>query len=421
MADMSLPLHEIRRQFPILERRCGPHPLAYLDSAATAQKPECILRAMDTFLRTANANAHRGMHLLAEEATEHYECARRTIQRFLNARYAEEIVFVKSCTEAINLVANALSYKTIALSLLEHHSNVIPWMQRGARIHWIDIHDNGALRYEDLDRTLQHNTCDVVAITGQSNVIGLQPDLPRIIKTAHAAGARILIDAAQLVAHRPIDVQALDCDFLAFSGHKLFGPTGIGVLYAKRELLEHMPPLLGGGGMVQTVNETSFVPLEPPARFEAGTPPVAEALGLAAAIDWLSQFSWDDIIAHEQQLLARATEILSSIPNLTILGKLPAVRQPLAAHAGCLSFTINSIHPHDLTDLLSSEGFCLRAGHHCAQPLHKRFGIAASTRLSIALYNTIEEIDRLPAAIERARRLLLGKRHATNYKLQTTH
>lgn len=405
---MALPIAEIRHQFPILRRSIAGHPLAYLDNAATTQKPECVLEAMDTFYRTANANAHRGMHPLAEEATERYENARQTIQRFLNAQHAEEIVFVKSCTEAINLVANSLSHKTIALSLLEHHSNIIPWMQRGGRPHWIEIHDNGDLRYENLDRILAKNLIDIIAITGQSNVLGIQPDFQRIIASAHAAGARVLVDAAQLVAHRPIDVQALDCDFLVFSGHKLFGPTGIGVLYGKRELLERMPPMLGGGGMVQTVDKTSFSPLEPPARFEAGTPPVAEAVGLAAAINWLSQFSWDDIIAHEQRLLARAEEILSTLPGLKILGGLATRSSRLAARAGCLSFTIDGIHPHDLTDLLGREGICLRAGNHCAEPLHRRLGVTASTRLSVAIYNTIEEINRLPEAIMRAKKLLRG-------------
>lgn len=405
---MALPIATIRRQFPILRRLFAGHPLAYLDNAATTQKPECVLEAMDTFYRTANANAHRGMHPLAEEATERYECARKAVQKFLHAERPEEIIFTKGCTEAINLVANSLSHKIIALSLLEHHSNIIPWMQRGARIHWIDIHDDGELHYEDLDRILAKNTIDLVAITGQSNVLGIQPDLQRIITSAHAAGTRVLVDAAQLVAHRPIDVQTLDCDFLAFSGHKLYGPTGIGVLYAKRDLLERMPPMLGGGGMVQTVDETSFTPLEPPARFEAGSPPVAEAVGLAAAIDWLSQFSWDDIIAHEQQLLIQVEEILSAVPSLSILGGPSASRSPLPARAGCLSFTIDGIHPHDLTDLLGREGICLRAGHHCAEPLHRRLGVAASTRISVALYNTIEEINRLPDAIMRARKILQG-------------
>ena len=418
---MSLPLAKIRQAFPILQRLVDGHPLAYLDNAATTQKPDGILDAMNAYYRTQNANTHRGMHPLAEEATDAYEGARGVVQKFLHACHPEEIIFTKSCTEAINIVANSLPLgermgvrgRNVLLSKLEHHSNIIPWMQRGARLHWIDIHDDGELRYDNLDRILAQNTIDIVAITGQSNVLGVQLPLQEIIGRSHAAGARVLVDAAQLVAHHPIDVQALDCDFLVFSGHKLYGPTGIGVLYGKRDLLETMPPFLGGGGMVQNVTEEAFVPLDPPARFEAGTPPIAEAVGFAAAIDWLSQFSWNDILAHEQELLRHAEEVLSSVHDLAILGK-----PPLQPRTGCLSFTLDGLHPHDLTEILGREGICLRAGHHCAEPLHRRLGFAASTRLSIALYNTPEEINRLPAAIDRARKILKGS--PTPYSLLPT-
>ncbi len=430
---MALSIAKIRHQFPILQRRIDGHPLAYLDNAATTQKPECVLEAMNAYYRTQNANAHRGMHPLAEEATDAYEQARQVVQKFLHARYPEEIVFTKNCTEAINLVAKSWGSTHLnpgdrmILTVLEHHSNIIPWMQlareRGIELRWVDTDDSGNLRFDRLERFLQERNAKLVAITGQSNVLGVQPNLATIVAKAHTVGARVLIDAAQLVAHHPIDVQKLDCDFLVFSGHKLYGPTGIGVLYGKRDLLETMPPFLGGGGMVQNVTEGTFVPLDPPARFEAGTPPVAEAVGLAAAIDWLSQFSWQDIIDHEQRLLSRAREILSAIDGLIILG---SKNFPDHDKSGCLSFTLDGVHPHDLTDILGKEGICLRAGHHCAQPLHHRLGIAASTRLSVALYNTFEEIDRLPAAIERAKKILTGK--TTNYlpagqagSLQTTH
>lgn len=427
---MALPTAEIRHQFPILQRLIASHSLAYLDNAATTQKPDCVLDAMELYYRTHNANAHRGMHVLAEEATNAYENARKKVQHLLGAKHAEEIVFTKSCTEAINLVTkswgrtNLRRDDRVILTTLEHHSNIIPWMQLreevGIRLSWIDLDDNGDLRYEQFAEELQRGNVRLVATTGQSNVLGVQPKLPRIIASAHAVGTLVLVDAAQLVAHHPIDVQKLDCDFLAFSGHKLYGPTGIGVFYAKRELLEKMPPMLGGGGMVQTVSEDSYTPLDPPARFEAGTPPVAEAIGLATAIDWLSQFSWPDIIAHEQQLLRRAEEILSPIPGLTILPSSQSNTYNLTPNtSGCLSFTIDGLHPHDLTEILGRESICLRAGHHCTQPLHRHLGISTSTRLSVALYNTLEEIDRLPAAIERARRILTGK--TANCQLQTTY
>ena len=427
---MPLPLAEIRRQFPILQRRIAGCPLGYLDNAATTQKPERVLQAMDTHYRTYNANAHRGMHVLAEEATGAYEHARKTVQHLLGAEYPGEIVFTKSCTEAINLVAKSWGRlhlhpgDRVILTVLEHHSNVIPWIQLkediGIELSWIDIDERGVLRYDQYAEELHRGNVRLVAITGQSNVLGLQLDLYRIIAAAHAAGALVLIDVAQLIAHHPINVRELACDFLVFSGHKLYGPTGIGVLYGKHDLLEKMPPMLGGGGMIQNVAECSFTTLDPPARFEAGTPPVAEAVGLAAAIDWMAQFSWEDIQIHEQQLLERAGEILSPIQGLTIL---PSFKSPTTYHlppttSGCLSFTIDGLHPHDLTDILGKEGICLRAGHHCAQPLHRRLGITASTRLSVALYNTIEEIDRLHAAIERAQKILRGA--PTTYHLTPT-
>ncbi|PIP65728.1 cysteine desulfurase [Candidatus Peregrinibacteria bacterium CG22_combo_CG10-13_8_21_14_all_49_11] len=386
-------MQSIRRQFPILSRKVNGHPLVYLDTAATSQKPDSVLRAMTSFYCTANANAHRGMHPLAEEATKHYEHARGAVQNFLCARSAPEIVFTKSCTEAINLVAKTFVTPNdhILLSIYEHHSNIIPWMQTGATLHWHNLHD-----FEDM---LSAYPITLVAITGQSNVTGRQPAVKTIVDTAHRVGAKVLVDAAQLVAHHPIDIQELDCDFLTFSGHKLYGPTGIGVLYAKEEWLEHMPPFLGGGGMVHSMSDQSFQSLPLPEKFEAGTPPVAEAVGLAAAIDWLTQFSWEDIETHEQALITHAEKLLSTIPNLNILDQSP--------RSGCLSFTLSDIHPHDLTELLGKEGYCLRAGHHCAQPLHRHFGVTASTRISFGIYNTTEETDLLPTVIESAKGKLL--------------
>ncbi len=407
----------IRRQFPLLTSGS----FAYLDSAASAQKPQAVLDAMDRFYREDNANVHRGMHVLAEQATTAYEDARSTVSRFIGAD-AHEIIFTKNCTEAINLVAgswgkaNLKTGDSVALSILEHHSNIVPWLQRkeesGVEVLWFDIHDDGTVNMEELRSLLARGHVKLVAITGLSNVLGTKPSLQEMIALAHAAGAKVLVDAAQLIAHERIDVRALDCDFLAFSGHKLYGPTGIGVLYGKQQLLNDMPPFLGGGMMIGTVHKDRFTCAQPPAKFEAGTPPIAEAVGLAAAIDWLSQFDWEEISRHEASLMHHAIDELTTIEGLRILAYLPAgqagplstIHYPL--RSGCLSFTIEGIHPHDLTDIIGTQGICLRAGHHCTQPLHKRLGVGASTRLSVGIYNMDEDIDRTVEAIRKAQRTL---------------
>ncbi|MAE68516.1 MAG: SufS family cysteine desulfurase [Candidatus Peribacteraceae bacterium] len=383
---------EIRRQFPIFRSE----EIIYLDSAATAQKPQIVLDAIDRFYKEENANVHRGMHILAEKATESFEGARETVANFLGADL-HETVFTHGCTESINLVAmswgrsNLKKGDTVALSILEHHSNIVPWLQLkeeiGINVQWIDIDDDGSLMIDNFDGV------QLVAITGCSNVLGVKPDLKLIIDTAHAAGAKVVVDAAQLVVHEKIDVKELDCDFLTFSGHKLYGPTGIGVLYGKRELLESMPPFLGGGMMIGEVKKDSFTSAEIPNKFEAGTPPIAQAVGLKAALDWLSQFEWKYIQTHEDDLIRAAIETLNTIEGLHILGK-PQV--------GCVSFTIEGIHPHDLTEIIGRKGVCMRAGHHCAQPLHERLGINASTRLSVGIYNTKEDIARAKEEIEKA-------------------
>jgi len=399
---MPLDIPSIRRQFPILTNRKG---LAYLDSAATAQKPEDVLRAMDAFYRTANANVHRGMHGLAEEATTAYEDARKTVGSFLNAASPEEIVFTRNATEAVNLVANAIGQllsegDAIVLSMLEHHSNMIPWMhvakKKKAEIRWIDIDDEGLMRMDRLDAHLADGKAKIVAVTGLSNVLGTKPDLASIVKQSHDSGALVLVDATQLAVHDAIDVQKMECDFLVCSGHKLYGPTGIGVLFGKKEHMESLAPLLHGSMMIGEVTTDGFSLADVPMRFEAGTPPVAEAIGLAAALEWLHQFPIGDRKAHERMLLEIALKTLSSIEGVTILGPNDA-----GLISGCISFTTAGVHPHDLTDLLGKDGFCLRAGHHCAQPLHKRLGIPASTRLSVGIYNTAEEIDALGPAIEK--------------------
>lgn len=441
--------HAIRHEFPIFDSLLEGHPLIYLDSAASAQKPRVVLEAMARFAEHDYANVNRGMHVLAERATVAYDAAREAVRAFINAKHAHEIVFTKNCTEAINLVAkswgkmNVTKADVIVLSVLEHHSNIVPWLQLkeeiGCAVQWIDCDDEGNLKLEELDQFLKKGNIKLVSVTAQSNVLGVRPPIQEIIKKSHDAGALVLIDAAQSIAHHQTNVSsracqaacpsvarkrrreprrsprddsgAEGCDFLAFSGHKLYGPTGIGVLYAKEELLERMPPFLGGGGVIQTVERDSFTSADIPERFEAGTQPIIEAVGLKAAIEWLTQFDWKDIEAHESALLRTAYDELSTIEGLRIIGpnmssracQAEPRRSPRDDPSGCLSFVIDGIHPHDLTELLSKEGICLRAGHHCTQPLHKRFGLTATTRLSVGIYNTNEEIEAIGKSIQRVR------------------
>ncbi len=407
---MSLPLKQIRRQFPILSEQPGGKPLVYLDNAATAQKPQAVLDAMDDFYRTSNANPHRGMHILAGRATDAMERARQAVASFIHAAHPWEIVFTKNATEGINIVMHGFRRTwgkgdAVVLNPLEHHSNIVPWLQlkeeRGIDVAWMDIDNEGHVDLASLDRLLARGNVRLVGVTALSNVFGVRPPLEEIIRRAHAAGALVLVDAAQSITHFPTDVAALDCDFLVFSGHKLYGPTGIGALYGKADLLSTLPPLLGGGMMIREVTEKAFTPADIPARFEGGTLPVAEAVGLHAAITWLAQYPWKDIGAHERSLLALAQEELSAIPGLRILG--PA---DITERWGTLCFTVENIHPHDLTEILGREGICLRAGHHCAQPLHDRFHLPATTRLSVAVYNTPDEIRAVAPAMRAALTLM---------------
>ena len=408
LASMALDVQTLRQQFSVFAGEQAP---IYFDSAATAQTPNAVIDAMDEYYRTYCANVHRGMHALTERATLRYEEARKTVGKFIGAKYTREIVFTKNCTEAINLVARAWgddvlqSGETVALSLLEHHSNIVPWHQLAERkdtsVEWIEIDDTGRVQMESLDQILAAGKTKLVAITGQSNVLGTRPDLHTIIGKAHDAGALVLVDAAQLIAHHSVDVQTLDCDFLTFSGHKLYGPTGVGVLYAKRELMEKMPPFLGGGMMIQEVKKEGFSSAEPPGKFEAGTPPIAQAIGLAAAMDWLDQYAQEEREAHEEALIKDALTVLSSIEGLTIFG--PKDSKDTSC---CISFVTEGAHPHDLTDILGQQKIALRAGHHCTQPLHKKLGATATARLSVGLYNTVEELETLKVEIEKALDLL---------------
>lgn len=401
---MTLDLKAIRRQFPFLNGK----EIVYLDSAATAQKPLAVLDAMRVHDETATSNVHRGLHQLAEAATDAYEAARQTVQKFVHAAHSDEIIFTRGTTESINLVARSFGSTlkrgdAVLLSVLEHHSNIIPWLQlkeeKGIDVRWIEIDKEGQIDLRSMKKELQDGRVKLVSVTGQSNVLGVRPPLKEIIKMSHEHDALVMIDAAQLIGHALVDVADLDCDFLAFSGHKLYGPTGIGVLYGKRELLKTMPPFLGGGMMIREVTRTHFTAADAPAKFEAGTPPISQAIGLKAAIDWLNQFSWEDRIAHEIELMNAAREVLSQIKGIQILGTTHDSR-PTTHSSGCLSFVLDGVHPHDLADILGTQGICIRAGHHCTQVLHERLKIPASARISFGIYNTVDEIKLLPDAIQ---------------------
>lgn len=398
-------LTEIRSDFPILSARVNGRPLVYLDTAATAQKPEVVIRTVDELHRTLNANIHRGIHYMAEETTLRYEQSRERVRQLLNARSPREIVFTSGATQSINLVASTFGEKyihagdNIVVTEMEHHSNLVPWqltaMRKGAELRVLPFDDAGALRLDLLPGLLDERT-RIVAVTQSSNVLGTAPDLPHIIATAHEQGIPVLVDGCQGIVHQMTDVQALDCDFYAFSGHKLYGPTGIGVLYGKERWLEELPPYMGGGDMVGTVTlpaGTTFAEL--PLKFEAGTMNYIGAIGLGTAIDYLAGLDPEHIHAHETDLLARATERLQAIDGLRIYGT-TAGKGPL------VSFTVEGTHPADIAMIIDKLGVAMRSGTHCAEPVMTHYGITAMCRLSIGLYNTAEEIDAAAAAVERA-------------------
>jgi cysteine desulfurase/selenocysteine lyase len=401
-----------RTDFPALRQQRRPGvPLAYLDSAATALKPWPVIQAVLEYDAEYPASVHRGLHSLTERATQAYESARLRAARFIGAPDPASIIFTRGTTESINLVAQSWGETflkpgdEVLLTLLEHHSNLVPWQmlarRRGLALKFAGLTDDGRLDLESLARQLSLRV-KLVAITAASNVLGTIPPLAQIATWARECGAKVLVDAAQAVGHLPIDVTALDIDFMAFSGHKLYGPTGVGVLYAKREHLEQMPPALGGGGMVLRVAGDDAEWNEAPWKFEAGTPPIAQAIGLGAAIDYLARFDRSALRAHGEGLTQHAYRVLSGLAGVRLLG--PELQDE--ARVGIISFLVDGVHPHDLAQLLDRDGLAIRAGHHCAMPLHHRLGIAASARASFALYNTIAEIDRLAEGIERAKRTL---------------
>ena len=407
-ADHGSGLAARRQDFPILNRRVRGQPLVYLDNAATTQKPRAVIEAMARYYRECNSNIHRGVHTLSQEATERFEEARVKVQRFIHAAHSHEIIFVRGTTEAINLVAQSYGRPhlkpkdEILITAMEHHSNIVPWQllceQTGAVLKAVPMNDAGELLLDEYLRLLGSRT-RMLALTHVSNALGTINPIREIIDHAHAHGVPVLVDGAQAVAHMPVDVQALDCDFYAFSSHKLFGPTGIGVLYGKTALLEAMPPYQGGGDMIKSVTLTKTQFNDLPYKFEAGTPHIAGAIGLGAALDYVQEIGFEPIGRHEHELLRYASERVASLPGARIIG---TAREK----ASVLSFVLDGIHPHDLGTVLDCQGIAIRTGHHCAMPVMERFHVPATARASFALYNTPGEADRLCAALRDAQRML---------------
>lgn len=405
----ALDVKKIRADFPILEREVHPGvPLVYLDSTATSQKPLFVTNALDLFNRRHNANIHRGIHVLAEEATAMYEDSRAKIARFINAPSAKQIIFTRNTSESINLIAyswaraNLKSGDLIILTEMEHHSNLVPWhmlaSERGVHLEFIPVTENGMLDMQAYEKLLVREP-RLVSFSHMSNVLGTINPANEIIQKAHQAGAITLLDGAQSVPHLPVDVQALDADFLAFSAHKMLGPTGIGALYGKVELLDNMPPFLGGGDMIKTVHLRSFVPNSLPHKFEAGTPAISEAIGFGSAVEYLEGIGMSQVETHEQEMIHYALERLEEIPGVKIYG--PNAEKK----GGVASFTLDEIHPHDVAQILDRYGIAVRAGHHCAQPLHEKLGIQATTRASFYLYNSFDEIDKLVNGIYQVKKM----------------
>lgn len=395
---------KIRADFPLLQQSVNGHPLVYLDNGATSQKPQAVIDALVRYYTTENANVHRGVHTLSQQATDDYEAARAKIRQLLNAAHDHEIIFTRGATESINLVAQSYGRQNIGpgdeiiISNMEHHSNIVPWQmlcqEKNATLRVVPINDSGELLMDEYERMLSPRT-KLVAITHVSNALGTIQPAAQIVALARAHGALTLLDGAQAIPHLPIDVRQLDCDFYAFSGHKLYGPTGTGALYGKAEILDDMPPVYGGGEMIKSVTFEHTTYNDLPYKFEAGTPNIAGAIGLGAAIDYLQNIGYDAIAAHEHQLLQYGAQALQSIGGLRIIGDSPH-------KAGILSFVIDNIHPHDIGTILDTQGIAIRTGHHCAQPVMQRFQIPATARASLAIYNTKADLDALARAIDRA-------------------
>jgi cysteine desulfurase/selenocysteine lyase len=405
LSGAVLDVARVRADFPILRREVHGKPLVYLDNAATAQKPRQVLDALTAYYTGQNANVHRGVHLLSQVATDAYEAARETVRSFFNASSVQEIVFTRNSTEGINLVAHAFGAARVEegdevlITAMEHHSNIVPWQlvcqERGATLRVAPIDDSGELILDELERLLTDRT-RILAITHMSNALGTVNPIAAIVKLAHAREIPVLVDGSQAAYHLPVDVRALGVDFYAATGHKLYGPTGIGVLYGKASLLESLPPFLGGGDMIRSVTFEQSTWNDLPHKFEAGTPNIAGAIGLAAALDYIRSVGLTAIAQHEQELLTYATSVVSEIPGVRLIGT-------ARNKASVVSFVMGEVHPHDIGTIVDREGVAIRTGHHCAQPVMERFGIPATARASVAMYNTREEIDVLGRALRRVR------------------
>ncbi len=401
-------VERVRRDFPVLHQKVHGKPLVYLDNAATTQKPLAVIEAIENYYRQDNSNIHRGVHAPSERATEAYERVRVAAQKFLNAADTKEIIFVRGTTEGINLVAQTYGRKNVGsgdevlITALEHHSNIVPWQllceEKGAKLRVAPINDRGELLLDEFEKLLSQKT-KIVAVGHLSNALGTINPVREIVRMAHARNIPVLVDGAQAAPRMKIDVQALDCDFYAISGHKMYGPTGIGVLYGKTRLLEAMPPYQGGGDMIASVTFEKTVYNRLPYKFEAGTPNIADTIGLGAAIEYLNELGLDEIENHEADLLSYATSKVESIPGLRVIG---TAREK----AGVLSFVMEDIHPHDIGTILDSDGIAVRTGHHCAQPVMQRFNIPATARASFGLYNTRAEVDALAAGIHKVREVM---------------
>ncbi len=417
LADESIPfdVEHIRADFPILERTSDGQPLVYLDSANTSQKPRCVVEAIEDHYLSHNANVARAMHLLGAEATEAFEGARATLARFVGASRSEEIVFTKNASEALNLCAHTLGSRLrpgdeIVISVMEHHSNIVPWQllaeRTGATLRWFDVTEEGRLDLAAAAESgLLNERTKIVSLAYVSNVLGTVNPIPAIAAQVHAVGAVLVVDASQAVPQIPVDVSTLGADLVAFTGHKMVGPTGIGVLWGRYDLLAELPPFLGGGEMIEVVKMTGSTYAPPPHRFEAGTPPIAQAVGLGAAANYLSEIGLATIAAHEQDITGYALQGLATIDGLRILGPAEPVER-----GGAVSFTLPDIHPHDVSQLLDSRAIAVRGGHHCARPLHERFGVQSSTRASFYLYTTRAEVDALVDGLGYVQRFFRGSR-----------
>ena len=397
-------VERIRADFPILYREVHGKPLVYLDSGASAQKPRCVLEAMDHAYRFEYANVHRGLHHLSNVATDHFEAARETVRRFLNAEHADEIIFTRNATSAINLVARSVGEIEISegdeiiLSIMEHHANIVPWHflreRKGAVLKWLPINDRGELLVDQLPKLITKKT-KMIAVTHMSNVLGTVNPVKEIVRIAHAKAVPVLIDGSQAAVHMSVDVRDTDADFYVFTGHKTYGPTGIGVLYAKKRHLEALPPYEGGGDMIESVSVDRITYNKPPHKFEAGTPAIVEAIGLGAALNYMMQAGREKIAKHEAEIATYASERLGALPWLKLYGTAPG-------KGAIFSFTVDGLHPHDVSTIIDRSGVAIRAGHHCAQPLMERLGVTATSRASFAMYSTKSEVDALVTALTKA-------------------